>query len=1074
MIEIMVGGVVLLGTAAVLLSKNKEKQKQREKENLERIEREKIDFSKVKFNSLVNNYYKEYKEIVLAEGIKSSDLNLKGKYINLYKELDLYGIENTEAVLGFSNMLYTREIPNKILDINEMIVGFLEEIKEIKKSKMILNRVEIDKFKKKFENNYKEIEKKYDFIKSKVDKEIFGNVYSIYIKEISELHFHNFEMFSNNLSDELFQLKKSVIYLKNSFITTFSKEYMKKYRGMDFSTLKNEPRVAKLVQSIENIPQTLEGYNKEFVERELQENKDFLSNIDGKSLDNQQRDAVVIDEDNQIVIAGAGSGKTLTIAGKVSYLVKKKKVKEKEILLITFTKKASEEMKERIVEKLGINVEVSTFHSLGLRIIGEATGEKPSIVDNPDGIIQSYLDKVAFKNPEMVDKFIKFFGVYLHEYNDVNEYETKGDYYKSNKHLKFISLKGILSEEQSKKEIEEDKLKKLSEEYSFLSEDELRNLLWNKDEKITYKGEKVKSLEELMIANFLFVNGIKYEYERDYCVKTSNNKYTQYKPDFYLNDYDIYLEHFAIDKKGNTPPFFSELESKKYKDGIEWKRELHKTHKTKLIETYSYFNADGLLIEKLSKLLKEKGIKRNPISPEELVNHINILKTKSEFLEFIKILKTFLKLFKSNNYGNDQLQRFKKEASKLKNNFQKEREVLFFEIFEPLYHFYQKELKEKNHIDFDDMINLATQEAEKLDLSYKYIIIDEYQDISYSRFNLVKKIKNMTQASVMSVGDDWQSIYRFAGSDLNLFTKFEKYFGFTKELKIERTYRNSQDLIDIAGQFVMKNDKQKKKHLTSGKRTKKPVLIMEYVSNKETALMEAIDNILEKNPKKRVMLLGRNNFDIEFLKESQYFIVEKKDEGIKVTSHLHPETEIIFMTIHKSKGLEADEVIIINNENELLGFPNKISDDTVMRHVLVDPDDFPFGEERRLFYVALTRTKGRCILLSPFGKSSCFVDELKKEGIESIELENVQTVKCPSCQTGNLVLKEGKAKKTKFLACDNYPQCDFITGKVEILNSPIQCPWCGGYMLPKEGKYGKFFGCMNYPDCTNTQKMIEN
>lgn len=1074
MIEIVLGGVVLLGATAVLVSKNKERLRQKEKENLERIEREKIDSNKNKFNELVNKYYEDYKKIVLEEGIRSSDLNLKGRYIKLYKELDLYGIESNEAVLGFFNMLYTREIPEKVVEINEMIVGFLQEIKEIKNSKIILNKIELDKFKKKFEKKYKEIESKYDFIKSKIDKEILGSTYDVYIKEISELHFHNFEVFANNLSEELFKLKNSVIYLKNSFITTFSKEYMEKYNTMDFSTLKNEPRLSKLLQYIENIPQTLQNYNEIFVERELQENRGFLSNIDGKSLDNQQRNAVVIDEDNQIVIAGAGSGKTLTIAGKVSYLVKKKKVKEKDILLITFTKKASEEMKERIVEKLGINVEVSTFHSLGLKIIGEATGEKPSIMENPDRIIQSYLDKVAFKNPEMVDKFIRFFGVYLHEYNDVNDYETKGDYYKSNKHLKFISLKGLLGEEQLKKEDEEEKLKKLREEYNLLSEDELRNLLWNKEEKITYKGEKVKSLEELMIANFLFVNGINYEYERDYCVKTRDKNHTQYKPDFYLNDYDIYLEHFAIDKDGNTPPFFSKLESKKYKDGIEWKRELHKKHNTKLIETYSYFNADGLLIEKLAKLLKDTGIEAKPISPEELVDHINVLKSKSEFLEFIKILKTFLKLFKSNNFGDEQLQVFKKQASNLKNHFQREREVLFFEMFEPLYNFYQKELKEKNHIDFDDMINLATQEAEKLDLSYKYIIIDEYQDISYSRFNLVKRIKDMTQASVMSVGDDWQSIYRFAGSDLNLFTKFEKYFGFTKELKIERTYRNSQELIDIAGQFVMKNDKQKKKHLTSGKTTEKPVLIMEYVSNKETALIEAIKNILGDKSDKRIMLLGRNNFDIEFLKDSQYFTVKKKDEIIRVTSHLHPETEIIFMTIHKSKGLEADEVIIINNENELLGFPNKISDDTVMRHVLVEPDDFPFGEERRLFYVALTRTKGRCILLAPFSKTSCFVDELKKEGIESIELENIQTVKCPSCQTGNLVLKENRAKKNKFLACDNYPQCNFTTGKIQILESPIQCPWCGGYMLPREGKYGKFYGCMNYPDCTNTQKMIES
>lgn len=1060
MLEIFLGGLAVVAFAA-MATKN---QKENEEKKLKRIEQEKITSNKNKFNNLQNSYSEECRYLVLEENITSIYFNLKSKYIELYKGLDLYGIENDKDVLEFFNTLNFGTISDEILEINKVITTFFRDLRTLKKSQTILNKKDMDNFKKNFEQ-------KYNLIKSKSNSEILKNVYNIYQEKMEELHYFNFQLFSVIFKRKLEELKNSNHYLKNSFITSFSKDYIEKYNSMDFQNLKNNTDLIRLSQEIKNIPKLLEGYNEGFLKKELQANKEFLSNIDGKSLDNQQRDAVIIDEDNQIVIAGAGSGKTLTIAGKVSYLVKKKNIREKDILLITFTKKAAEEMKERIIEKLGINVEVSTFHSLGLKIIGEASGEKPSIADNPDKIIQSYLDNVAFKNPKTINDFIEFFGVYLHEYKDINEYETKGDYFKSNKHLNFMSLKGLLEKEQLEK-INRKKLEELKIEYSSLSEEELRKLLWNKEQKVTYKGEKVKSLEELMIANYLFANGIKYEYEKEYPQKTSNNKYSQYKPDFYLSDYDIYLEHFAIDKNGNTPKFFSESDSKKYKEGISWKRELHTKYKTKLIETYSYFNADGLLINKLKEILKKNNVEIKPLSPEELLNNIKILKTKAEFLEFIKILRTFLKLFKSNNLENKELEIFKKQASYIKNDFQRQREVLFFELFEPLYNFYQKELKERNQIDFDDMINLATQEASKLDFSYKYIIIDEYQDISYSRFSLIKKIKDMTKASVMCVGDDWQSIYRFAGSDLNLFTNFEKYFGFTKELKIEKTYRNSQDLINIAGNFVMKNEKQKKKHLTSGKTTEKPLLIMEYLTNKDTALIQAIENILSGNPNKKIMLLGRNNFDIEFLKESNFFTIKKKDEKTIIICHLYPKTEIIFMTIHKSKGLEAEDVIIINNDNDLLGFPNKISDDAIMRYVLVNADDFPFGEERRLFYVALTRTKGKCILLSQFGKNSCFIDELKESGIDFIKLEEVQSVKCPSCQTGNLMLKENKIKKTKFLACDNYPQCNFITGKIEILDNPIQCPWCGGYMIPKEGKYGKFYGCINYPECNNTQKII--
>lgn len=159
---------------------------------------------------------------------------------------------------------------------------------------------------------------------------------------------------------------------------------------------------------------------------------------------------------------------------------------------------------------------------------------------------------------------------------------------------------------------------------------------------------------------------------------------------------------------------------------------------------------------------------------------------------------------------------------------------------------YNKQLKEKKMIDFNDMINKARKliEEDKIQRNYSYIIIDEYQDISMSRYKLIKAIKDKSQAKLFCVGDDWQSIYRFAGSDLDLFTSFEEYFGPTQIMKIENTYRNSQELIDMAGKFVMGNPNQLKKSLKSSKRQTNPLRILSYQKNPAQAIKKAIEEII--------------------------------------------------------------------------------------------------------------------------------------------------------------------------------------------------------------------------------------
>lgn len=332
----------------------------------------------------------------------------------------------------------------------------------------------------------------------------------------------------------------------------------------------------------------------------------------------------------------------------------------------------------------------------------------------------------------------------------------------------------------------------------------------------------------------------------------------------------------------------------------------------------------------------------------------NVLKSK-DLVCFKKLVVTFINLFKTNNYKIDYFLKMRKYKDIIR-------------IIIDIYYLYEEELRSTNTIDFNDMITKATLYVKNNDIKkYKYIIVDEYQDTSYVRYLLLKEIINKTGAKIICVGDDYQSIYRFNGCNLNMFLNFKKYFGYTKTLKINNTYRNSQELINVAGDFIMKNKRQLYKKLRSSKSIKKPIKIM-YSNN----LKKLLDVISLKY--KNILILGRNNFDID-----KYFKTDK-DGYINYNN-----CNIKYLTIHRSKGLEEECVVIINLRDDTLGIPNKIKDDKVLKYVNNNVDIYPFEEERRLFYVALTRTKNEIYLLVDRKNPSIFVKELIKNYSKYIE-----------------------------------------------------------------------------------------
>jgi len=846
--------------------------------------------------------------------------------------------------------------------------------------------------------------------------------------------------------------------LREEFIYEY-KEVYEFFLKKPYSNIKNQS-INEFKQIYINLESLVKQWNEEFVNSELKKNKDIFDNVDGKSLDLQQRRAVVVDESSNLVLAGAGSGKTLTISAKVKYLVDRKKISSRDILLISFTRKAAEEMQQRISNKLGIDVEAKTFHKLGLEIITEHRNLRPDVADELNNVIDKYFNENIQNDKDQIQALVMFFGYYLNIPKDLEEFSNLGECHDFYRNIDFETIRGKI-ERQHEVNNETDRLKV---------------------NKQTLQGEIVKSLEELMIANFLFLNGVNYIYESVYPFRSEDKYRKQYRPDFYLPDYNIYIEHFGITKDYRVP-WLSKIEEIKYLEGIEWKRQTHRKNKTGLLETYSYYNKEGILLDKLEEKLKEFKVDFKEPNFKEIYKKIFDNRTDNYFLEFKKLIASFIGLFKSNGYSTDYFIELKNNVSKIENKFLNERSNIFLDIVKPIYINYQDFLERNGMIDFNDMINEATNIIkENSAFKYKYIIIDEYQDISMSRFNLIKEIRNKTNAKVMCVGDDWQSIYRFAGSDINLFTSFDKYLGYYELLRIENTYRNSQELIDIAGNFIMKNKKQLKKKLKSSKHHSNPIRMITYDGEIYEALLKAIEEIVYLfGEETQITILGRNNSDIDIIEIDEgnlgkEFKLRKTRDKVLIQYKKYPKLSINYLTAHRSKGLEADNVIIINLVNKLAGFPNKISDDPILSLVLTDLEEFDFSEERRLFYVALTRTKNTTYLLTPTQRKSIFCEELLNEFKISIQLAGekksiIESPSCPRCMKGHLVIRESSSDKNKFLGCSNYPLCDLTLKQLEIINNQVICPTCGGYMVKRKGMYGDFYGCTNYPYCNKTLKI---
>ncbi len=779
-------------------------------------------------------------------------------------------------------------------------------------------------------------------------------------------------------------------------------------------------RLRRVVALSKDSQKAAEARNAEYVRQQLGNFKAFFDAIESNPLTDQQRQAIVHDEDNALVVAGAGTGKTSTVVGKVGYVLKKGWAAPEEILLLAFTTKAAEEMRERIGKKLGVGVKVRTFHGLGLEIIAQARGRKPSLFAEAEdrnardrvvkGLITDLLADDGFRQD-----LLAFQSSLRRAYRPAWEFKSEAEY------------------------------------VQYLLDVEPRAL----------NGLKLRSYEECEIANWLVTHGVPFEYERQYEFATATADHRQYKPDFYLPEQRLYIEHWGVNRDERAAPFMDPV---RYREKMAWARALHAEHGTTLVETYSWEKQEGVLLTNLEAKLREHGVEPRPIRVEDA---LRLLNEKGQVDPLSKLTGTFLGLFKSGGHTVEGLR------GRTNQGGDAVRATRFLGLFAKLFAGYEALLGGRGEIDFDDMITLARGHVADgtYRSKFRYIIVDEFQDISPGRAGLIRALRDQVQgAKLFCVGDDWQSIYRFTGSDISLTTDFEGHFGPTRWTALDRTFRFHDRIAAFSSRFVQRNPRQLRKQLSTAATSDKPGVVVHRHGEGDDPLPTILTEIAAQGAAS-VFLLGRYGFTAP--------------DGLRALQARFPRLSIRFLTAHGSKGLEADYVVILGLTSGRHGFPSEIADDPVLGMVLAGGEAFEFAEERRLFYVALTRARKRVYLVADAARPSAFVREvLADDGYEK-EAQGAASAAadaCPVCERGQVVRREGEFGV--FYGCTSYPICTYKAALcsrcghgrmrgadgVEALCDACGfrgrvCPEChtGVLVVRNNRKNGAaFWGCSNY------------
>lgn len=771
-------------------------------------------------------------------------------------------------------------------------------------------------------------------------------------------------------------------------------------------------------------------HNQAILERRKVELKSFFDTVEKSPLTDEQIAACVCMDDNLLVVAAAGSGKTSTMVAKTGYVLQQGLARPDQILLLAFNRDAADELGQRIRDRLTAfpdidGVTAKTFDAFGLAVIGEATGKKPKLapwVSNPGEDAAAVADiarVLSLHDAEFKQDWDLFRTVYGRDVGGLGERADPEAFDGARRGFR------------------------------------------------TVDGKVVKSKEERLIADWLFYNGVNYAYERPYEHDTADEQHGQYHPDFYYPDVDLYHEHFALDADGAAPPHFAG----DYVAGVHWKRALHAQRGTALFETTSAEIRSNDALRNLEAALTERGVTldfradRKAAGPPPMTDK-----------QLASTLRVFLQHVKSNGLSQHQLEQAAEAQGVMGHDH---RLRLFLKLYARVAQAWEDRLRDGGYIDFEDMLRLAADhiEAGRYASPFTVILADEFQDSSRARVRLLQALKRQSEdAHLTVVGDDWQGINRFAGADLRVMSEFGSFFSHATSLQLATTFRCPQALCDISSEFVQANPKQLKKTVRSVSAfDNRPLQGFGF-----TNLAHADDHI-EQQLSHMATLLAQGKIPAgKGGRLAVLFLGRYKNDRPKRLSHWRQtfadHLDVNFKTVHASKGLEAEYVYVLNLIEDRRGFPSQIEDDPVLQLAMPSAETFAAAEERRLFYVALTRASRQVRLYTSLSKPSRFVTELVSRGqliVEAVDGEALEA--CPKCQIG--VVRRVTSGYAPFHACTTYPRCDFKRAIEQVDQAPAVrlatsveleslCPTCGtGRMRLVHGKHGAFAGCSAFPIC---------
>lgn len=700
--------------------------------------------------------------------------------------------------------------------------------------------------------------------------------------------------------------------------------------------------------------------NNRIFQSELSARPSFFAAVERQPLTQEQALAVVAFDTRVRVIAAAGSGKTSVMVARAAYAIERGFVAPDRILMLAFNANAAEELQARVVGRLA---------ALGLK----AEGLRASTFHS---FGRALIGQATGRKPTIAPwveggRDLEKIAQIVDELRDTSpDFRYKWDM--------FRLLYSRVSDAPDSGE--RDSYDRKTGTTGFR----------------TFAGETVRSEGERMIADWLYLNGVEYRYEQPYCHDVADKSHAQYRPDFFYPSVGLWHEHWAVGPDGTPPPSFVG-----YADGMKWKRSVHRRYGTPLIETtwHEIVNLDGF--PTLADQLRRRGVTLDwnpdrPVAGDLPVTHERLS----------QLMRTFMSHVKAGSLTRVDL------AARLAEHPNR-RSRLFLDLFWQIFERWQKDLAGVDAIDFDDMILQAADLLEQNPAlrSYDMVLVDEFQDTSQSRARMIRALCARPETYLLAVGDDWQAINRFAGADLSVMTEFDRFFGPSTTLRLQTTFRNPQRIADVASRFVSRNPSQLPKRVIacSPASTTTPVSIVRVRSRGalRSAIEQHVRDLATRHPGSTIDVLGRYHKERDLVPHRAF-----------------GDSRVSFRTIHSSKGLEADHVILPNLTTGTLGFPSQIHDDPVLNLAMAVGDRFAHSEERRLFYVALTRARQTVTIFTVQGLESPFVVELLRDPdvvVQDLSGAKETAQPCPKCGRGTLQVRV--SRYGQFYGCSRFPDC---------------------------------------------------